>query len=241
MRLFKPNISKMQAKKDLHGLIEALGDNDSQIVEQAGSALGNLRDPQVGVLLLEALNNPAIRLGAIRALGLTGNVDYIEPLSAALHDNEVEVRHSAIDALLMLSDSSVGESLAGALNDANGLVRFHAAYGLATLKDSRGIGYLAELIQSDAFGIWDMSVVGPAIEALGKCGGAQAVEPLLAALRAKHNFVSKAAAAALGKIKDPSSIEPLRLIQKNPLNPNNVRRSAAMALEVITGERLSLL
>ncbi|MCJ7585697.1 MAG: HEAT repeat domain-containing protein [Anaerolineales bacterium] len=241
MRLFKPNISKLLAKKDMHGLIEALGDNDSQIAEQAASALGNLRDPQVGGLLLEALDKPTLRRGAIRALGLTGNVRYLEQLSAALHDSEVDVRQFAIDALLMLPDPGVVEPLANALNDANGLVRWHAALGLATLKDPRGIDFLAELIEPNVLGVWDMTTVGPAIDALGKFGGSQAVKPLFKALQAKHSFVSDAAAEALGKIKDPGSIEPLRLLLKNPLGLKNVRRSAATALEAITGERHSLL
>jgi HEAT repeat protein len=225
----------MLAKKDLRGLVEALGDEDPQIVWQAASALGNLRDPQVGDLLLEALKKPALRCGAIRALGCTGNMRYLEPLIAALHDNDFSVRHTAAFALSILPDPRVAEPLATALNDANDLVRCQAATGLAMLKDPRGSDCLVELLKESHWGARDMDVIGLAIDALVKFGGSPAVKPLLAAIYDKDSFVRGAAAEVLGKIKDPSAIEPLRAALKDPRQ--DVRISVANALEAITGER----
>jgi len=150
MRLFKPNIPKMLAKKDLHGLVEALGDEDRQIVLAATEALGELDDPQAGPLLLEALNTPASRKGAIRALGLTRNNHALEPLVAALHDQDAEVRLSAAFALPMLPGpvERLVEPLAERLNDVNNDVCFTAATGLMTLKDQRGFDYLVNELHS---------------------------------------------------------------------------------------------
>jgi HEAT repeat protein len=172
-------------------------------------------------------------------MGFTRNVRYLEQLTAALQDNDVDVRHSAIDALLMLPEESIIEPLAKALNDNDGLVRWHAGIGLATLKDPRGIRFLAEFIHPNFLGIWDPTTVRPAIDVLGMYGGAQAVKPLLSAIQAKDSSVSAAAAEALGKIKDPSSIKPLRFLLELG-HPENVRRSAAKALKAITGEDHSL-
>ena len=124
MRLFKPNIPKMLAKKDLHGLVKALGDDDPRIVWDAAGALGDLKDPRAGDLLLEAVHKPASRVGAIAALGFTSNVQGYTPMIAALRDSDANVRRAAAFALPMIAllpamDPLVAEPLAGALEDEN--------------------------------------------------------------------------------------------------------------------------
>ncbi|MCJ7722628.1 MAG: HEAT repeat domain-containing protein, partial [Anaerolineales bacterium] len=213
MRLFKPNIPKMVAKKDLRGLVEALGDEDPKIVWDAASALGDLKDPRAGDLLLEALGKPASRLGAIRALGFTSNLRALEPLIAALQDNDANVRRSAAFALPMLPDPRVVEPLAAALEDADHDVRWEAGSGLAMLKDPRGIDYLIGLLHQHGMVGYEAA---QAAKVLGKCGGARAVEALLAAIHDKDTLVRTAASEALGELKDPGSIEPLRAAIKDP-------------------------
>lgn len=238
MRLFKPNIPKMLAKKDLRGLVEALGDKDPKIVWDAALALGDLKDPRAGDLLLEALGKPASRLGAIRALGFTSNLRALEPLIAALQDNDANVRRSAAFVLPMLPDPRVVEPLAAALEDADHDVRWGAASGLAMLKDPRGIDLLIGLLRGHhGYGIgmtWGYEAA-QAAKVLGTCGGARAVEALLAAIHDKDTLVREAASEALGELKDPGSIEPLRAAIKDPRR--DVRFAAASALEAITGER----
>lgn len=232
MRLFKPNVPKMLAKKDVRGLVEALGDEDPKIVWDAASALGDLKDPRAGDLLLEALDKPASRLGAIRALGFTSNLRALEPLIAALQDNDADVRRAAAFALPMLPDPRVVEPLAAALKDADHDVRWEAASGLAMLKDPRGIDYLIGLLhQHDMVGY----EAAQAAKVLGMCGGTRAVEALLAAIHDENTLVREAASQALGELKDPGSIEPLRAAIKDARQ--DVRIAAAFALEAITGER----
>jgi HEAT repeat protein len=234
MRLFKPNIPKMLARKDLRGLVQALGDEESQIVWEAASALGDLNDPHAGELLMEAVRQPSARVGALLALGFTGNLQGLTPLTAALHDSDARVRRAAAFALPMLPlvhDSLAVEPLAGALKDVDHNVRLEAATSLAMMKDARGIDYLIELVR-DPHG---RGMRNDAARALGKYGGARAVEALLAAIHDQDILVREAATEALGKLKDPSSIEPLRAALKD--SRLEVRMAASEALEAITGER----
>ena len=234
MRLFKPNVQKLLARKDLRGLVQALGDEESQIVWDAAAALGDLNDPRAGELLMEAVRQPATRVGALLALGFTSNLQGLTPLTAALHDSDARVRRAAAFALPMmplLHDSLLIEPLAGVLKDVDHNVRLEAATSLAMLKDARGIDYLIELV-SDPQG---KGMRDEAARALGKYGGAHAVEALLAAIHDQEIFVREAATQALGKLKEPGSIEPLRAALKD--SRLEVRLAASEALEAITGER----
>ena len=231
MRLFKPNVAKMLAKKDLQGLVEALGDEDPKVVWEADKALGDLGDPKASDLLMEALKKPNARLGAIRALGYTSDRRCLEQMIATLHDPDPDIRQAAAFALPMLfyPVERLVEPLAEALKDADHNVRWEAATGLAMMKDARGIDYLVELLQDRSGGY-----KADAIKALGKYGGSKAVTPLMAIICSDELYDKYDAAEALGQIKDPASIDLLRAAIKDPRQ--SVRMAAANALEAISGE-----
>lgn len=78
MPLFKPSdIENMQAKKDIEGLVRALGYKEDYYV----------------------------RMDAARALGKIGDPRAVEPLIAALKDEELNVRKEAAGALESLHRS----------------------------------------------------------------------------------------------------------------------------------------
>ncbi len=76
-----------------------------------------------------------------------------------------------------------------------------------------------------------------AAPALGKIGGANAVEPLIEALRDVDDVVSENAASALGEIGDKRAIEPLIKTSKDADTNARVRMAAEDALGKIGGEK----
>jgi HEAT repeat protein/uncharacterized protein YndB with AHSA1/START domain len=77
VRLFKPNIIKMQVNKDSKGLIKALQDNDCFTRRAAASMLGSLKESNA-----------------------------IEPLKKSLNDSDENVQTNAAESLGMLGDNS---------------------------------------------------------------------------------------------------------------------------------------
>lgn len=232
MRLFKPDVPKMLAKKDVHGLVEALGDADAKIVWEAASALGELRHPQAGDLLLKAVEVPASRKGALRALGFISEARALPILVEALHDKDANIRQSAAFSLPMMPNPKhpdVLDALVKALKDTDQNVRWEAATGLALLKDAHGFDFLIDLLKHGRAS-WNID----AAKALGDYGDARATEALMAALCGDDRILSEFASKALGKIKDPEAVKPLEAALKD--TRFHVRYGAADALEAITGK-----
>lgn len=68
-----PNTFELMQQHDINGLLAALGDTLPWVRRDAAQSLGNLGEPQ-----------------------------FREPLTAALNDNDAEVRHAAQDAIAKL-------------------------------------------------------------------------------------------------------------------------------------------
>ena len=81
-----PNIEKMKAKRDVQGLIEALGyQKDASIRSAAARALGELKDVQAVEPLIATLKDSDSKVSelAAEALGKIGDARAVEPLIAA--------------------------------------------------------------------------------------------------------------------------------------------------------------
>jgi HEAT repeat protein len=99
-----PNVDKLKAKRDVLGLIKALG--------------------------YQQYSN--VRGAAVGALGQLGDDRAVEPLIGALHDKNADVRGAAMEALTAIGVSAV-EPLIGALRDEDRFVRDAAAQTLGQL------------------------------------------------------------------------------------------------------------
>ena len=218
-KYFKPNVAAMEKKKDLKGLIKALGyQNDPDLPKQAEDVL--------------------IKVDAIA----------VKPLVAALKDKDLEVRRGAVrvldrmgwspstdeerigyimaarkwEELVVAGSSNVG-ALIATLNDKDPDVREHAVNALAKIGQPAVKPLLAALGKSG-----DPAMRSGAAEALGKIGSEEAVKPLILALKDKKASVRKNVVEALGRIGTPQALKQIIIVLKD--SDPEVRKSAAIAL-----------
>ena len=97
----KPNVEKMEAKRDAKGLIKTLGyKTDSGVRRTAALALGKIGEPAVEPLIAALKDSVGdVRRTAAEALGKVGDRRAVEPLIAALKDSDDYVRREAAEAL----------------------------------------------------------------------------------------------------------------------------------------------
>ena len=166
-----------------------------------------------------------VQYGAAEALGEIGDSGAVEPLIAALKNDEYSgVRWKAAEALSKIGAPAV-EPLIGALSHDDDDVRWKAAIALGEIGDPQAIEPLILLLCDE-----DRFVKSHAALALGAIGE-PAVNPLLRALREGDGNLRWGAAIALGKIRDPRAIEPL--IRALADKYENVRAESASSLAAI--------
>lgn len=189
-----PNIDELRRNNDVPKLIKALEHRDYHIRRDAAFALGEIGDPSA-----------------------------VEPLAAALKDDENwVVRDAAAGALGEIGDTQAVQTLLNALADE------HKKYVIEEITESLielGIGEEDTELLTDAImqlddedfdfvltlvldDMNDHKTITPWISALGESGDAQFVEFLLTLLAHKKPRVRQSAADALAQIGEPA-IEPL--------------------------------
>jgi HEAT repeat protein len=249
-KMTTPNVEKLKTRRDKKALIKALRYKDKDVRYAAAEALGRLRwkpakDETAGWYWMAKRDwDKCVALGALA----------VEPLSAALKDEEWDVRQAAARALGKIKDPRAVKPLIAALKDEKWDVRQAAAEALGEIgapavepliaalkgenKDVRQaaaamLGRLGWQPGRDETAGWYWMVKGD----WDKCValGALAVEPLIAALKDGSFSVRKAAAEALGKIGDPRAVEPLIAALKD--KDEYVRKAAAYALGKIKDPR----
>ena len=186
-----PNVEKMEAKRDVTGLIKALDyQKDASVRRAAAEALGKLKDARAVVPLIAALEDEstAVRREAAEALGKSGDARAVEPLIVALRDKVTDVRLNAAEALGELKDARAVEPLIAALEDSDNNVCKAAEGALVKI----GTPAVEPLIAK----LGDRRVRKSAIDVLVKIG-TPAVEPLSAALADRDSRVRESAASAL--------------------------------------------
>jgi len=133
MGFFKPNVKKMEAKKDVEGLIKAL--KDTHVRHYTAEALIKIKDAKAVEPLIQALKDEDyfVREAAARALGEIKDKRAVEPLLEALGDEWWNVRLDAAMALGKIGDAKAVEPLIKALKDRNETVRGSAAKALGEI------------------------------------------------------------------------------------------------------------
>ena len=245
----KPNIEKLEAHKNIKGLIKALKYNNNYVQgfapeahyfrSSAAEALGKIGDKRAVEPLIEALRDSFsdVRYYAARALGEIRDSRVVEPLIEALRDEDYEVRGNAALALGKIGDKRAVEPLTKSLKNKDRGVRMRATEALDRLgwipkDDSEKTRYLIAKKQWDELVKLGVPAVGSLIETLEdediniECG---------ATIR-EGIAVREGAARTLGKIEDKRAVEPLTKALKD--GDESIRRAAKNALEKIKTKKI---
>jgi HEAT repeat protein len=241
VKVSKPNIEKMKAKRDVEGLTKALKDKDWSVRREAAAALGEIRDTKAVDPLIQALKyekkSPRLVTTAAWALSKIGEPT-VDPLIQALEDKSKNVRLAAVWALGEIKDSrAVGpltqmvQPLIQTLGSKYSSVRGATRGTLTKLRGSKAAG---PLIQALKYEDWDVRLA--AAGALKQIRDSKAVEPLIQTLKGKgkDGDARLAAARALGEIKDSRAVGPLTQALND--EDSRVRKAAREALEKLKGE-----
>jgi HEAT repeat protein len=195
-----PNVKKLRAKRDVQGLINALGyKKDYRVCRDAAVALGEIQDQRAVEPLIAATDtgNREVRKAAAGALVRVPDPRAIMSLIALLEDTFDKYGHviddtlgkSIRDAIAEIGTPAV-EPLIAALKYRNTGTQKAAAEELGRIRDPRAVEPLIAFLEKDR---------KAAVEALVEIGE-PAVEPLIAALKDKDNDVRKGAVEALDKL-----------------------------------------
>jgi HEAT repeat protein len=222
-----PDVEQLKTKRDVQGLIRALGYTADATVRRAAVAgLGELGDARAVEPLILALKNPdwqhdwhdtsALSEALVRLGGPS-----VGPLIAALQWHSNVVRVSAAEALAAIGRPAV-QPLVVLLGDTD-LETRETAGQILTEIGADAIDQLIEALHGDV-----TSRRQRAARVLGEIGDPRAVEPLKRALADELAGVRQAAAKSLGEIADPRTADALVAVLNDPYV--DVRRFAALAL-----------
>jgi HEAT repeat protein len=189
--LFRPDIQKLQASRNIPGLIQALSHSDVVVRRGAVLALKEIGDartvePLIATLWDEDWN---VRCYVIQALGKLGNARAIPSLTTLLQSDQQSESREAVAALGQIGASAV-DVLIATLTHTDETLREAAAQALGEIGDARAVQPLIASFQ-------DKSVIVriAAREALGKIKSSQ-VETFIPLLRSSN---AKVAASALDR------------------------------------------
>jgi HEAT repeat protein len=173
------------------------GEPEKQL--SAVKALGEIEDPRVLKLILEALkkNNTLVRLAALEILATLADPSAYEAVERLLKDKEPNIRAAAVITAVSCGGSRVAPTLVGMLKDISWEVRREAIKALGKIGDATAIDGLSKALQDR-----DHDVRESAVAALGKIGDGRAIRPLVLALLDIESFVRNAAYNSLNDI-DP--------------------------------------
>jgi HEAT repeat protein len=169
MRLFgPPSINKLESKRGVAALVEALQGDDPERAREAAAALGRIGDPAAGLVLINALTDAGLRDAAAAAL-VAMESQVVDILVMALRQAHPDVRAASEDPSVRATiaeilgragDLRAVEPLITALDDVDE-VGLAAAEALGRLRDPRALEPLSRVVVR--FG-------STAVDALGKLG-----------------------------------------------------------------------
>jgi len=222
VRFFRPNVSKMEKRRDVAGLMRAcIEDRDGSVRSDAARALGDIGDTRSVETLIRALEDSDVRSNAARALGKIGDARSVEPLIRALEDSNESFRSAAAEALGDIGDARSVEPLIGALDRwcyetlksgfaaIVGASEWGASHALVKL-GSAAVEPLHRVLSSGR----SSNLRSFAASALGHIGDARSVEPLIDALADPSDDVKKGVISALVDIGEPA-VGPLKRVIEN--------------------------
>lgn len=263
--LIKPNIRKLEERKDINGLLKIATshkDNDSR--RNAVKALGRLNNPLAILPLTRMVSDSLVGHDAIYAIAEIKSPKSIQTLSHLLSNEKFDVRITALGQIKQKGDKSAIPSLVNALYDKDirirqGSAEILDAFGWGPGKDRDGAYYWAakgRFEKTAELGEESIDIIKNFVkinENHDTCRGFQyikdpkAVNRLISLFNYRacfygyHNSdVEKAAIQALGTIGDTKAVDPLvAMLKVPPISDGraDVRREAIKALGKIRDPR----
>ncbi|MEW6557141.1 MAG: HEAT repeat domain-containing protein [Elusimicrobiota bacterium] len=220
-----------------------------------GPVLKHTNDPRLFTPLSQDLKDKdaRIRSDTDYLISVLAYILLTTPLIETLDDKDKDVRKMAAFALGELGCHS-DKYLIAKLNDPDPEVRGQIAIALGKMKSNRAIKPLIDLLKDTESEpamsavralctIGDNSAIPYLIEAIGTIpfvwvelsdsnfNREQLTDYLLAGLKNKNPYIHAGCALALGELKDPRAIEPLKKLLKN--KNKDIRENAKQTLENI--------
>lgn len=244
MGLFKPNIDKLKIRKDLDGLVNALGNRDAGIRTKAAEAIteiGGIKGIDIVGKTLED-PDPLVRRAGVTCLISSLNSDNIDiwqktqdflfklrdpnlvnPFIDALTDDQYDFRADAARALGMIKGEKVIDPLIQSLDDRQSAVRSSAAKALSGKRDDKITPRLLTCLKDEV-----PEVRVSAIYSLNPAHGDKILMPLIHALKDGDSRVRAEAVKKLGLWEREEIVPPLVELLKD--KDKSVRLEAAMVL-----------
>jgi len=217
--IFKPNLEKMERKRDVTGLIKVLGSPDEELREGALQILSRICEEEHLEPLKSALSNRywRVRAGAAEVMGCVGCDAAAEHLLDHLKDERPEVCMRVAEAL---------EKIEWTPREDSDRVRFLLLKGSWVELAEMGEAAIEPMIE--ALGDLDKEVRSTAVRVLGRLGGRRALDAFTRVLEEeKDESIRWNAVLILGGMGE-EAIEPLVLAMNDPVW--EVRESAATSL-----------
>jgi len=143
-------LGKAKNPRAIQPLVEALGDFDKSVREQATLALSAIGKAAVEPLAL-AMKEPKweTRYRAAEALGQIADEKAVKPLIQGLKDNRDHVRYMAAKGLRVLGDSDAIAPMVILLKDENRFVRMMAVRALSAIGGKNVNEALAQALETE--------------------------------------------------------------------------------------------
>ena len=196
-------------------LLEVVQRKGVDLQPEAAKALADFQDPRIVPALIQSLQseNYSLRGVAASALGHFHDPRVAPALIHSLTDENADVRLKAAEALGNLGDPAAVEPLARVAK-----TNFEAVRALGKLKFSGSAAALVSVMQDKQV---QYPARGEAVAALAKLGNTQTVPAILQTMEDElasnpSSVLAVSCVHALGAIKDPRAIEPLRRLVGKP-------------------------
>ncbi len=228
-------LGALKDRSALPVLLPLVTSPDRAVAIQAIRALGQIEDdaamPPLLRLILTPKTDRHLRLEAVAALGGTKADGVVETLLDVLADPAPPVRAAALRALAQLDPEGFVTILSGLDPDQHWSVRSTLASVLGTLPAGVGLPRLRLMLDDG-----DERVLPAAIAALAALGAPEAVDTILAKLKANDPVVRAAAATALGQLKPPNGAAVLADVYRaGERDSSYVARASALTALAVYG------
>lgn len=219
-------LGKLRSSEAFSKILFATKDEEPSVRKAAFEALGVFEGEEIDSKLVLGLadEDQDVRMATLSIITQRPSIDLVSQIGPLLRDSNMWLRTAACRALGKNRVASAKPLLIDRLKDEVGAVQIAAIESLVLFNDSAISPMVCDLIRSP-----DVEVIKAAVNALALIGEGQYSEEIRLLLDHSDWGVRAAAAAAMGRFKEPSARSQLeKMMTQDP--DRLVRRSAEFSL-----------